>query len=146
MLVMNQFLKKKYCLWIYYRPVTCSAFKKCKKWYRKRRTNLDWPVFAVELSEQLWGLMCNVSHTVTCEKTLLFWTVFTSMCLSSAASPGQVSDPQHFSSREPGVLPEDEGRLLPLPGWGRHRRRENRWASPKLHLYEIYSKCTFFFF
>ncbi len=42
--------------------------------------------------------------------------VFTFMCLSSAASPGQVSDPQHFSSREPGVLPEDEGRLLPLPG------------------------------
>jgi len=66
------------------------------------------------------------------------------MCLSSTASPRQVSDPQHFSSREPGVLPEDEGRLLPLPGRGRHRRRENQWVSLKQHLlYKMHSTIYF---
>ena len=43
--------------------------------------------------------------------------------LQRRAEPaGQVPHRQGDGRREPGVLPEDEGRLLPLPGRGGHRR------------------------
>lgn len=54
----------------------------------------------------------------------LWYLNMTNTCLF-AESAGQIPDPESKQSREQSVLPENEGRLLPVFGWGGY------WRDPK---------------
>ena len=56
-------------------------------------------------------------------RVLVAWAFLTK--LSAFPGPaGQPPDPQSHAGGQQGVLPEDEGGLLPLPGRGGHRGGE----------------------